>query len=470
MLIVLTMTVALSAMGAVMLQVLQGHLIRQLDQQLESTAEQLADSVANSELYGHAPLIPTDYYIRSTFVGEAPKTFLTEETEEKAGVPVFTGRGARQILNIESGAMSTPVTVDSTLRGAKWRVVAIPMRSAATNEPAGVVTVGLPLTGVSETILSTALSLLITAVVIITIGSAVGYYLVRRSLRPLQQIKSVAEEIAAGDLSSRIPPLPRQTEVGSLAESLNKMLAQIETSFDARRRSEQKVKRFVSDASHELRTPLAAIRGYAELYRIGAVEADQVADVMARIESESTRMGTLVANLLTLARIDEGQTLEIRPVDLIVLARDAARDLRALDPTREVSVEGLQGKEPAEPVMAGVDADKLTQVFVNLVGNIHRYTPADSAVEIKVGYEGDKAVIQLSDHGPGIAEEEQERVFERFYRADESRSRERGGSGLGLAIVGSIIHAHGGIVRLFTTPGGGLTVHIELKSLVKGVS
>lgn len=469
-LIVLTMTAALVAMGAVMLGVLQRHLIGQLDTQLESTAQELADSVANSEFYGQAPIIPTDYYIRSTFAGQPAKTFLTPETMEKAGAPVLSKLDNLRTLPVTAKGMTAPMTVGSTLHGARWRIVAIPMQSTTTNQTAGVVTVGLPLVDISETMLSTGISLLVASAAIIGIGSIVGYLLVSKSLQPLQQIKSVAEEIAAGDLSQRIPPLPSQTEVGSLASSLNKMLTQIETSFNAQVQSERKIKRFVSDASHELRTPLAAIRGYAELYRMGAVEETQIDDVMMRIESESRRMGTLVSDLLTLARLDEGQPLELSEVDLAELARNAQGDLQALDPSRKVEVEDLDGRPLNQAVIITADRDKLTQVLVNLVGNVNQYTPAGSPVQIRVGVVGDRVVVQIRDHGPGITADEQRRVFERFYRTDKSRSREKGGSGLGLAIVSGIVQAHQGEVQMKATPGGGLTVHIELKSLPKGVS
>ncbi|MDU5609718.1 MAG: HAMP domain-containing sensor histidine kinase, partial [Actinomyces sp.] len=232
--------------------------------------------------------------------------------------------------------------------------------------------------------------------------------------------------------------------------------------FEARQASEQKIKRFVSDASHELRTPLAAISGYCELYAMGGVPAERTDEVMGRIASESSRMATLVEDLLTLARLDEGRPLDITDIDLVKLADNAVFDLQALDPTRTVGLTGISGRTPPMTLIVPGDRDRLSQVFTNLIGNIVRYTPEGSPVEIALGRSGDTAIVELRDHGPGIDETDRGRVFERFYRADSSRNRKSGGSGLGLAIVSGILAAHRGNASLTKTKGGGLTVRIEL--------
>ncbi|MDY5505360.1 MAG: HAMP domain-containing sensor histidine kinase, partial [Schaalia hyovaginalis] len=328
----------------------------------------------------------------------------------------------------------------------------------------GVVTIALPLTDVQRTLRTTAAYFTIAGMVIVILGAYLGSTLVRRSLLPLRSIESTAGKIAAGDLTQRVAPQPPTTEVGSLALSLNAMLTQVEQSFQARQTSERKIRRFVSDASHELRTPLAAISGYCELYSMGGVPEDRVPEVMGRIQSESTRMAALVEDLLTLARLDEGRPLDFTELDLVKLADNAAFDLQALDPTRSVGLRGLGpgAHKPPMTLIVTADRDRIQQVYTNIIGNIVRYTPEGSPVEIALGRTASSAVVEFRDHGPGIAEDDRSKVFERFYRSDSSRARSHGGSGLGLAIVSSILSAHKGEAKLTKTKGGGLTVRIEL--------
>jgi two-component system OmpR family sensor kinase len=261
--------------------------------------------------------------------------------------------------------------------------------------------------------------------------------------------------------------------MGSLAASLNAMLTQIERAFAAQEASEVRMRQFVSDASHELRTPVATIRGYGELYRMGALDsADKVDDTMLRIEDAARRMGTLVNDLLVLARLDEGRPIARADVDLVALARDSVQDLHALDPTRAVALVPLDdaaapddpaGQIPDTLVVEG-DSDRLRQVVTNLIGNVARHTPAGTPAEIALGVRKDDgvAVLEVRDHGPGLSEEQGRRIFERFYRADSSRTRESGGSGLGMAIVAAIVGTHGGHVEVAPTDGGGLTVKVTL--------
>ncbi len=295
----------------------------------------------------------------------------------------------------------------------------------------------------------------------------VGWVMVTRAFQPLRQVEATAARIADGDLSQRMEGYNPQTEIGQLSTSLNAMLGHIEDAFDARTRSETKLRRFVADASHELRTPLVSIRGYSELYRHGALQTpEDVGKAMDRIESESKRMTQLVEDLLTLARLDERRVAATRPVDLLHLAYDAASDAHATAPDRTVTVRGLADSTPESAWVHG-DESKLRQVVANLLTNALRYTPAGSPLELAVGLEPAvdgrfTAVLQVRDHGPGIHGQDAERVFERFYRADSSRTRETGGTGLGLSIVAAIIEQHEGAVKLEETEGGGATFTVRI--------
>src|SRR4029079_6319195 len=246
------------------------------------------------------------------------------------------------------------------------------------------------------------------------------------------------------------------TEVGRLSASLNAMLSQIEQAFAVQAASEERMRRFASDASHELRTPLAAVRGYAELYRQGAVtEKADLDSTMRRIEDEATRMGGLVEDLLTLARLDDQCGAKRAPVDLTRVAAAAVQDARALDPDRSVRLTGRGG--PLGPTDVLGDEARLRQVVTNLVANALRHPPAGSPVELAVGRDGGYGIVEVRDHGAGIAPDHARKVFERFFRADASRQRSSGGSGLGLAIVAAIVGAHHGQVGVSETPGGGGT-------------
>ncbi|MFV0253611.1 MAG: sensor histidine kinase [Beutenbergiaceae bacterium] len=299
----------------------------------------------------------------------------------------------------------------------------------------------------------------IVGISVVTIAAFTGYLAVQRSLRPLRDIEQAAQRVATGDLSQRAPLQPPSTEVGRLGLSFNTMVAELEQAFAQREASESRMRRFVSDASHELRTPLASIRGYGELYRMGAVPPADVPATLARIESEATRMGLLVNDLLALARLDEGHALTLQDVDLDVVAADGVADLGALDPTRRAQLisDG--------PVVIRADSGRIRQVVTNLIGNAVQHTPAGTAVELVVRTESDAGqwgVLEVRDHGGGIDKADSARIFERFYRPDSSRTRSSGGSGLGLAIVATIVAAHGGTVRHQPTPDGGATIVVRL--------
>jgi two-component system OmpR family sensor kinase len=265
-----------------------------------------------------------------------------------------------------------------------------------------------------------------------------------------------AGAIAAGDLSQRVPEERPGTEAGDLGVALNGMLGRIEAAFDQQAASEARLRQFVADASHELRTPVATIRGYAELHRRGALERPQdLDDAMRRTEQEAIRMGSLVDDLLHLARLDQGRPLDRAPVDLVPVVHDAVRDAQAVHPDRPI-----RAVADGSVVVPG-DRARLHQVVANLVGNALAHAP-EAAIEVRVRGERDVAVIEVVDDGPGMAEADAARAFERFYRADASRSRHQGGSGLGLSIVDATVRAHGGQVSLTSAPGAGTTVRVEL--------
>jgi two-component system OmpR family sensor kinase len=324
-----------------------------------------------------------------------------------------------------------------------------------------------------------ALQVVVGLVILALLGYA-AYVLVRNSLRPLTEVERTAAAIAAGDLSQRVPAGDDRTEVGRLATALNGMLSRIEQGFRAQqaseeqaRASETRMRRFVADASHELRTPLTSIRGFAELYRQGAVGSpEETARLMQRIESEGARMGVLVEDLLQLARLDQQRPLTITPVDLAEVAGDAVHDARAVQPDRPITLH-LDEALSEVPVVLGDEA-RLRQVVGNLVTNALVHTPPTAPVTVSIsdepapsdgtadGDDGGVVVLRVADQGPGMAPEDAARVFERFYRADPSRARTAGGTGLGLAIVSALVHAHGGTVYLDTAPGRGATFTVRL--------
>ncbi|QAY63633.1 HAMP domain-containing histidine kinase [Xylanimonas allomyrinae] len=448
-------------------------LISQVDDQLQRTSSNLNALVGTVTTARSAP---SDYYV-------LVRTSATEGPPAFTWAPTVAFNGEPQIPAMSFDAVRArggePFTVRSSggTHPTQWRVRAVIAPLTDTFPPSQVaVFVARPLSQVQDASALLARTLLLVGASIVMLGAAAAWLLVRRSLRPLQEIEATAAAIAAGDMARRVSAGPPTTEVGSLGMSLNAMLAHIERAFAVREESERRMHRFVSDASHELRTPLATIRGYGELYRMGALDTgDKVDDTMGRIEDAARRMGTLVNDLLELARMDEGRPLRSELVDLVAMADDAAQDLRALDRTRTVTVVGLGGSGdagvPAPPsslVVTG-DADRLRQVLTNLVGNVARHTPEGTAAQIALGTTLDDApagresvVLEVRDHGPGVTPEQAARMFERFYRADSSRNRESGGSGLGLAIVAAIVGAHGGHVETRSPEGGGLVVRILL--------
>jgi two-component system OmpR family sensor kinase len=332
-----------------------------------------------------------------------------------------------------------------------------------------VLVVALPLKGTTDTLHRLLFVELLVSLAVLGCAAALGTWLVRIGLRPLADIESSAAIITAGDLDHRVAREDDGTEVGRLGKALNTMLATIATAFtkqqaseESARRSEQRLRRFVADASHELRTPVAAVRAYAELYRRGAdTRPEDLARLLSRIELEAARMGVLVDDLLLLTRLDEGRPLERAAVDVGAVVTEAVSAAQVVDPDRPITVkvDGL--------IEVIGDRDRLRQVFDNLLGNVRSHTPAGAPGEVSVEVRDGSAHIEVADRGPGLAPDDHGRVFERFYRADEGRSRDDGGTGLGLSIVSAIVAAHGGRVGAAARDGGGTVFIVELPLLVE---
>jgi two-component system, OmpR family, sensor kinase len=349
-----------------------------------------------------------------------------------------------------------PVTVDSVGGGdLKYRVVA-----QATRDQPGTTLIAIPMRDVEQT-LHRLLGVEAAVIGGVLLALALlSLMLVRIGLRPLDRIGETAGAIAGGDLSRRVSPATPKTEVGRLGMALNAMLDRLEQAFAERQASENRLRTFLADASHELRTPLASIRGYAELYRIGAARNPADSEkAMRRIEDEAKRMGVLVEDLLRLARLDEVREPAREEVDVSAIARDATEDARTTAPDRSIELT-LDG-----PAKVLGDPLALQQVLANLLGNALAHTPAGTPVEVSVANGSGRVSVVVRDHGPGLPEGDPADLFERFWRAEAGRERGRAGAGLGLAIVAGIVEAHGGEVSAADAAGGGAQFTVALPAL-----
>jgi two-component system OmpR family sensor kinase len=331
-------------------------------------------------------------------------------------------------------------------------------RGLATAVPgAGTLIVAIPLDEVQRTLQRLVIVMLVVGGIVLAAVAAFALWRVRAGLRPLEEMGETAGAIAAGDLTRRVEPADDRTEVGRLGLALNAMLTQIESAFEERRASEERLRRFVADASHELRTPLTSIRGYAELFHRGAADRpEDLAKAMERIEEEAARMGLLVDDLLLLARIDESRPLEREPLDLTAVVAEAVDDARVVAPERRVDL------ATRLPVTIVGDRVRLRQVADNLLDNVRAHTPEGTRTRVGVAVEAGEAVLTVEDDGPGLDAEDPDKVFERFFRTDASRSRSSGGSGLGLSIVAAVVAAHGGRVQADRSPLGGARFRVRL--------
>jgi len=347
----------------------------------------------------------------------------------------------------KSGAIEVIDAVDD--QGPSYRALATPIRGGEI-----FFVLAISLDNAQETIETTTLILAVAGTLAIVVLAALVWWAVRKGLRPIDDMIDAAAHIGAGDLSHRVPAAAPNTEVGQLAVALNSMLTQIETAASAKTESEERMRRFLSDASHELRTPLTSIRGYAELQRHGATSPEETEQALKRIEHEAVRMSRLVDDLLLLARLDQRRPLAADPVDLATLILEAIDDAKAVEPDRAIEFDS----DKASAVVLG-DRDRLRQVMDNLLANVRLHTPRDARIDIYLTHSQDTITIVVADDGPGMSHESSRRAFERFYRGDPDAP---GGSGLGLSIVQAIIAAHGGATGISSQPAGGTIVTLNL--------
>jgi two-component system OmpR family sensor kinase len=444
--------IALLVIGMVSALALRRYLIGRVDYQLKTNG-----ATVDVRQLQTSSIMPTDYLVA---YGNG-REFVTWAYRPAAGRPVMPNESQlRKRAN-------RPYTASSVSTSERWRLLIIP----AAQDPSGAemyLIIGESLRDMDDAVDRLVAAELIVGLGVLAILASVGVGIVQASLRPLTEIEHTAAAIAAGDLTRRVPESDMDTEVGRLAYALNTMLAQIESAFAVRTASEERMRQFIADASHELRTPLTTIRGFAELYRQGAVRsAEDTAALLQRIEGEAARMGLLVEDLLLLARLDQERPLTLAPVELRVLASDAVSAASAVAPERRITLEAV-----GEPVLVVGDEPRLRQVLGNLMTNALTHTPAGTPVTVRVYFDPPHAVVEVADAGPGLTGEQRQRVFERFYRVDKARTRKaagqaqavapHSGSGLGLAIVAALVAAHGGTVSVDSEPGVGATFRVCL--------
>jgi two-component system, OmpR family, sensor kinase len=457
-----------SSLGTISL--LRTYLQQNVDTMLTSTAATLSHEdpalvearLANRQLT--LPRLPSDFYI--AYLGTSGNLLigLVSSTNDSKNVPnlsSFTIASvlATQGLPFDADSSGSPNLTDPKL--ADWRIVALPLQGTP-----GSVVVALPTSGNREILNQYGLIGAGFGTLLLVISGLSIWLTITSALRPLNEVERTARAVAEGDISQRLIERPGKTEIARLNHSLNTMLSSVENAMAVRNKTLEQMRRFVADASHELRTPLVSVRGYAELYRMGALKKkEDVAEAMGRIESEAIRMTSLVESLLALARLDDGAKLQTTKTDLVALAREVARDYSVTDGHRPVEFIKLDGTAlpTGEKVFAKVDANSIRQVLTNLLNNAGRFSPEGSKIEIAFGSQrNDEVIFEVRDHGEGIPEQLRTKVFERFYRADNSRNRETGGSGLGLSIVSTIIEHHDGEIVADETAGGGATFRVTL--------
>ena len=448
-------------------RLLRNYMVGQVDKDLHTNAQSTAQNLtAVTNETDYAPFDYVLYMLGSSGEVLGSRVSQVYDADSQPDIPSLTFEEAAE-------RNGRPFTVKSSDGDLRWRVVAYAGTSRLQPYDQLTVLVATPLDDVDDaTARLGAINILVGLCLLAGLALA-GYGIVRSSLRPLDEMEDTAVSITGGDLTRRVPDDDPATEVGRLGLAFNHMLDRIETAFrdqamseEAAIRSEHRMRQFVADASHELRTPLTSIRGFAELYRQGAVtEPAATGELLGRIEDQATRMGTLVDDLLLLARLDQQRPLAHDPVDLVTVAGDAVEAAQVRDHDRAIT---LATAGDTELYVLG-DEQRLRQVLTNLVDNALMHTPAETPVEVRVrrrlpveprarGW----AVVEVRDAGPGLTAEQAERVFERFYRTDTARSRARGGTGLGLSIVGAIAGAHGGRAEVDTAPGEGATFRVLL--------
>jgi two-component system OmpR family sensor kinase len=442
---------------------LRGFLIRQVDSQLSSvatgtvsrlvragiepTADESATTTSDAQPFrAVSPLrgVPTATSVTLLDPTGAVLGQLGGDISTGGAQATFSGMTLAQVASKKGKAF----TIDTESPHSSTRAVAFVLPSNL-----GSVVIAVSLSSVEKTLHELSwLFLLISLAVLILIG-LISRWLITLSLKPLLEVEVIAAAIADGDLSARLPELEPSTEVGRLTQSLNTMLGRIEESFAQKNASESKLRRFVADASHELRTPLTAIRGFAELHRQGAVTGEEkTKELVGRIEKESIRMGSLVEDLLLLARVDEARPFTLEPVDLTHLIKECVASAQAAGPNHRIDID-----VPVDLYVLG-DNKRIHQALANLLANARTHTPVGTSIEVQATALDDEITVAVKDSGPGLTEADQTRIFERFFRVDPSRARHAGeGSGLGLSIVDAVMQAHGGSVTVESEVGKGAT-------------
>jgi len=455
--LIAVVALACLAMSLVTTVALRKVWLDQLDGQLDRAAMRSMGAITHPTPAGDA-LDDDPHQAEQTLIVLSKGGTVT--AAEIYGTPVtLTAAQAQTITGLTTNGK--PVTVDLGSLG-QYRMVAQQFPGSDVN-----VATGLPTTQYRQSTSQLLLVELLVTVSVLILGGLAGAVIVRRALRPLSRVVSTARKVSALPLESgevalsvRVPDADPHTEVGQVGAAINRMLGHVERALAARHASEQRVRQFVADASHELRTPLAAIRGYAELTRRvrDEVVPPDVTHAIGRVESEAARMTTLVEDLLLLARLDSGRPLIHEPVELSRLTVDAVGDAHIADPSHVYRLD-----LPEEEVVVPGDEQRLHQVLANLLANARTHTPSGTIVTVTLTTTADEAVLTVRDNGPGIPANLLPDLFQRFTRADTSRSRAAGSTGLGLSIVDAVVSAHAGRVTVASTPGDtAFTVRLPL--------
>ena len=455
--------VGLLVVDAVSYAALRDYLLDRTDQQVQSAVPIVGKSLGGPQFVqgaggrpalplppppagapGPPPELPPGIYgeIRNQRGGVVDRTpsFGQSKPELPARVPVSSSPASADVFTV-------PGTGSSDFRAAAF----------SPGPGFGTVVAAVSLQDVNQTLSHLRLVGGIVTAAVLAALAALAWWVIRVGLRPLERMQQTANAIAAGDMSARVETTDERTEVGRLGAALNSMLGQIEGAFAEREASEERLRRFLADASHELRTPLTSIRGYAEAFRLGpARDPDELEKAMSRIEDEAARMGVLVDELLTLARLDEVRERTRRPVDLATVAAEACADARAANPDRRIELTATERVETLG------DEGQLHQVAANLLRNAAQHTPDGTSIDMSVSASEGEITLAVRDHGEGLPPGAAEHAFERFWRHERSRGADDGGAGLGLAIVAAIAEAHGGRTVARDAPGGGAVFEVVL--------
>lgn len=462
---VIVVTVGLMVIGVGTVLSIERYLTTQIDDKIDDAATALPGILSTLDFNdfdrARADGLSNEFFIAAVSATGSVLASNLDEDSFDYGPDV-----SRLSLAVISEA-SEPFTLESRNQQTSWRVKTYRLNIVSADSgrtlPA-TLAIGIDLEESRQVVGSFASVFLAFSLVVVVLSAALTRILVSTTFRPLREVEETAARFAGGDFSQRLGGSTPNTEVGRLTRSLNTMLSRIDRAFADRADTIDQMRRFIGDASHELRTPLVSVRGYAELYRMGAITSKKdVAQAMERIEKEADRMTRLVTDLLELARLDESKPLDLRNLRLIDIAKDQSLDAGAIAPERDISWSLAPGVSEDETTVEA-DENKLRQVLANLLQNALRFSPEGSPVEVEVdrSHNPERGIIRVIDHGEGIPEQIRKKIFQRFWRADTSRARETGGSGLGLAIASSIISRHAGTISVSETPGGGATFQVAL--------